>query len=98
MNELLKRISDRIERTASLESVGTENDVGDSGLRMRSAPRPEHPGTRPIADDCWLGWAEQPPDRESVEVIDGLVNSARKAARRAHARGVLRLFRVFDLF
>ncbi|MFE5819986.1 hypothetical protein ACFQ6S_42120 [Streptomyces sp. NPDC056479] len=31
--ELLKGIRDRIERTAGLESVGTEDDVGDPGLR-----------------------------------------------------------------
>ncbi|MFI1393701.1 hypothetical protein [Streptomyces sp. NPDC020681] len=31
--DTLTRIRDRIERTASLESVGTEDDVGDSRLR-----------------------------------------------------------------
>jgi hypothetical protein len=31
--ELLRRIRERLERTASLESVGTEDDVGDGRLR-----------------------------------------------------------------
>jgi hypothetical protein len=30
--DLLQRIRDRIDRSASLESVGTEDDVGDSNL------------------------------------------------------------------
>ncbi|MFE6178857.1 hypothetical protein [Streptomyces sp. NPDC056464] len=40
----------------------------------------------------------QPLDRETAELADALVRSARKAARQAHARGALQLAGIFELF